>query len=81
MVSDEKKSLVVMILVKSTTFFLFMPTYDLLVQGRYLIMVFYFISILLSSNQKKIFKKVAVLVLDRIFCTFSCFFHTKLVKF
>ena len=57
MVSDEKKSLVVMILVKSTTFFLFMPTYDLLVQGRYLIMVFYFISIFLSSNQKKNLKK------------------------
>ena len=31
--------------------------------------------------RKKILKKVAVLVSDRIFCISSCFFHTKLVKF
>ena len=46
------KSLVVMILVKSAKL-LYSCQQDLLVQGRYLIMIFYFISIFLSSNQKK----------------------------
>ena len=91
MVSDGKKSLDVMVLVKSPKFFLFMPTWSLASMeiSNY---GFYFISIFLSSNQKnkkiiiiikkkKILKKVAVLAFRRIFCTFSCFFHTILVKF
>ena len=37
--------------------FFYSCQHDLLVQGRHLIMVFYFISIFLSSNQKKNLKK------------------------
>lgn len=52
MVSDGEKCLVVMSLVKSTKCFFYSCQHDLLIQGRYLVMVFYFISVFLSSNQK-----------------------------
>ena len=65
---------------KAQNFFVFMPTWSLGSRGTSDYGLLLQLNFCIIKSKKNFFK-VSVLVLDRIFCTLSCFFHTKLVKF